>query len=151
MVLLAPPTPPPFSTIVVDPGCLPRIRFFPSRIRIFFHPGFRIRIKVFKYYFQPKKMVSKLCEIWSGLFIPDPDFLPIPDPGSRGQKGTGSRIWIPNTAFNYQSTVLTTLLDVSRYVPTVLPELAMQADPGGEDWSQKRRQQKVWASSYIIP
>jgi hypothetical protein len=22
---------------------------------------------------------------------PDPDFLPIPDPGSRGQKGTGSR------------------------------------------------------------
>ncbi len=22
--------------------------------------------------------------------IPDPDFLPIPDPGSRGQKGTGS-------------------------------------------------------------
>jgi hypothetical protein len=29
-----------------------------------------------------------------GLVIPDPDpdFLPIPDPGSRGQKGTGSRI-----------------------------------------------------------
>jgi hypothetical protein len=23
---------------------------------------------------------------------PDPDFLPIPDPGSRGQKGTGSRL-----------------------------------------------------------
>jgi hypothetical protein len=23
---------------------------------------------------------------------PDPDFLPIPDPGSRGQKGIGSRI-----------------------------------------------------------
>jgi hypothetical protein len=39
-------------------------------------------------------MVSKLSEIWSGLFIPDPDpdFLPIPDPGSRGQKGTGSRV-----------------------------------------------------------
>jgi hypothetical protein len=33
------------------------------------------------------------------LFIPDPDadFLPIPDPGSRGQKGTGSRIRIRNT------------------------------------------------------
>ncbi len=31
-------------------------------------------------------------EIWSGMFIPDPDldFLPTPDPGSRGQKGTGS-------------------------------------------------------------
>ncbi len=28
-------------------------------------------------------MVSNLSEIWSGLFIPDPDpdFLPIPDPG----------------------------------------------------------------------
>ncbi len=28
-------------------------------------------------------MVSQLQEIWSGLFIPDPDsdFLPIPDPG----------------------------------------------------------------------
>jgi hypothetical protein len=33
------------------------------------------------------------------LFIPDPDadFLPIPDPGSRGQKGPGSRI--RNTAY----------------------------------------------------
>ncbi len=31
--------------------------------------------------------------------IPDPDanFLPIPDPGSRGQKGTRSWIWICNT------------------------------------------------------
>jgi hypothetical protein len=33
-------------------------------------------------------MVSKLSEIRSGLFIPDPD------PGSRDQKGTGS--WIPD-------------------------------------------------------
>jgi hypothetical protein len=31
------------------------------------------------------------------LLIPDPDFLPIPDPGSRGPKGTGSRIRIRNT------------------------------------------------------
>ncbi len=33
------------------------------------------------------------------MFIPDPDpdFLPIPDPVSRGQKGTGSRIRIRNT------------------------------------------------------
>jgi hypothetical protein len=29
--------------------------------------------------------------------IPDPDFLSIPDPGSRGQKGIGSRIRIRNT------------------------------------------------------
>ncbi len=56
-----------------------------------FYPGFRIRIKEFKY-LNPKKMVPKLLEIWFGLFIPDPDFLHIPDPGSRGQKGTGSRI-----------------------------------------------------------
>ncbi len=41
----------------------------------------------------PQKIVSKLSEIWSRLFIPDPDpdFLPNPDPGPRGQKGTGSR------------------------------------------------------------
>jgi hypothetical protein len=31
------------------------------------------------------------------FYDPDPDFLPIPDPGSRGQKGTGSRIQIRNT------------------------------------------------------
>jgi hypothetical protein len=33
-------------------------------------------------------MVSKLSEIWSGLFIPDPDsdFLLIPVSGSGGQK-----------------------------------------------------------------
>jgi hypothetical protein len=44
----------------------------------FFHPGSRIRIK--------ELFLS------SGLFIPDPDpdFLPIPDPGPRIQKGTGS-------------------------------------------------------------
>jgi hypothetical protein len=35
----------------------------------------------------------------SVMFIPDPelDFLPIPDPGFRGQKGTGSKI--RNTVF----------------------------------------------------
>jgi hypothetical protein len=38
-------------------------------------------------------------EIWSGLFIPDPDpdFLPILDPGSRGKKCTRSRIPDPDT------------------------------------------------------
>ncbi len=36
----------------------------------------------------------------TGLFIPDPDpdFLPIPDPGSRGQKGNGSATLINNGA-----------------------------------------------------
>jgi hypothetical protein len=32
------------------------------------------------------KTVSKLLEKLSGMFIPDPIFFPIPDPGSRGQK-----------------------------------------------------------------
>ncbi len=60
----------------------PWSEFFPSRIRI----------KEFKYL--TRKIVSKFSEIWSELFIPDPDpdFLPIPDPGSRGQQSTGSRI-----------------------------------------------------------
>ncbi len=70
---------------ILDPGS----EFFPSWIPDpnSFHPGSRIRIKEIKYF---------------GLFIPDPDpdFLPIPDPGSRGQKGTGSRIRIYNTAQN---------------------------------------------------
>ncbi len=60
-------------------------RIFPSRI-----PDPHQRIK----YFNPNKMVSKLQEIWSGLFIPDPgsgSWL-FTHPGSRGQKGTGSRI-----------------------------------------------------------
>ncbi len=46
----------------------------------FFHPGtefFPSRIIL------TKKIVSNLSEVWFGLFIPDPDpdFLPIPDPG----------------------------------------------------------------------
>ncbi len=49
----------------------------------FSHPGSRIRIKELKYSMLAQTIVSKLSEIWSGLFIPDPDpvFLPIPDPG----------------------------------------------------------------------
>ncbi len=41
---------------VADPGCYPGSDFFPSRIQIF-----------------PSRMVSKLQEIWSGLFIFIPD------------------------------------------------------------------------------
>ncbi len=59
--------------------------FFPDPN--FFHPG--SASKNFK-------DVSKLLEILSRLFIPDPDpdLLPIPDPGSRGLKG--ARSWIPD-------------------------------------------------------
>ncbi len=39
----------------------------------FFHPGSRIRIRIkeFKFFFNPK-IVTKLSEIWSGMFILDP-------------------------------------------------------------------------------
>jgi hypothetical protein len=71
---------------IPDPGS----EFFPSRI---LDPLKRIQV------FEPKKIVSKLLEILFGLFIadPDPDFLTILDPGSRGHKGTRSRIRIRNT------------------------------------------------------
>jgi hypothetical protein len=79
-----------------------------SRIRIysipdpnFFHPGSRTRIKEIKY-FNPKKWFlstqkyDPCCLSRIRLPDPDPDFLHIPDPGSRGQKGTGSRIQDPD-------------------------------------------------------
>jgi hypothetical protein len=37
---------------------------------------------------------------------------PIPDPGSRGQKGTGSRIWIRNTGYGIWIRIL---LSISKY------------------------------------
>jgi hypothetical protein len=48
----------------------------------FFPPGSRIPIKELKYRIVTQKIVTKLSEIGSGWFIPDPDpdFLPIPDP-----------------------------------------------------------------------
>jgi len=48
-----------------------------------------------KKWFLSSRKYDPGCSSW----IPDPDadFLPIPDPGSRGQKGTGSRIQIRNT------------------------------------------------------
>jgi hypothetical protein len=80
---------------VAGPGCLSRI---PDPT--FFHPGSRIRIKEFKY-FNPKKwfLRSRKYDPGCSSLTPDldADFLPIPDPGSRGQKGTGSRIRIRNT------------------------------------------------------
>ncbi len=52
----------------------------------FFHPWPRIRIKEFKYFkFLTPKNISKLSEIWSGLFILDPDTDFFIHPGSRIQ------------------------------------------------------------------
>ncbi len=59
-------------------------------------------------------MVSKLSEIWSGLFIPDPDpdFLPIPDPGFKKAPDPGSETLRPTIAVvdipsSYQAISLT--------------------------------------------
>jgi hypothetical protein len=90
-----------------------RIRdVFPgSRIRLFSFPdpGFelfpsRIRIKELKYsIFNPKKWFLSSRKYDPGcsfrILDADPDFLPIPDSRSRGQKGTGSRIRIRNTGY----------------------------------------------------
>jgi hypothetical protein len=75
------------SGSVADPGCLSRI---PDPT--FFHPGSaskNLSILTKKWFLSSRKYDPG----WSSL-IPDSDadFLPIPDPGSRGQKGTGSRI-----------------------------------------------------------
>ncbi len=81
------------TSSVAEPGCWSRIRLFSI-----LDPGSRIRIKEFKY-FNPKKtkkwfLSSKKYDPGCSSRIPDPDadFLPIPDPGCRGQKGTRSRI-----------------------------------------------------------
>jgi hypothetical protein len=70
----------------------------------FFHPGSQVKnipdpgsaSKNLSIY-NPKKLFLSSRKYDSGIFIPDPDldfFYPsrIPDPGSRNQKGTGSRI-----------------------------------------------------------
>ncbi len=76
---------------VADPGCLSRIRIFPI-------PGSRVKKiprsgsawKNLSYLTQ--NIVSKLSEIWYGMFIPDPDLDFFTYPGFLCQKGTGSRI-----------------------------------------------------------
>jgi hypothetical protein len=72
---------------IPDPNCL--------------RPGSRIRIKEFKYFNLKKWFLSSRkydpgCS--SRIPVPDADLLPIPDHGSRGQKGTGS--WIPDPVCN---------------------------------------------------
>ncbi len=83
-----------YQLSVADPGC-PGSEFFPPRIPDpnIFHPGSASKnLSIFT-----PKMVSNL---------PDPDSLPIPDPGSRGHKGTGYRIQIRNTVSIYFSDIL---------------------------------------------
>jgi hypothetical protein len=95
----------------------PRSDFFPSRIPDpnCLHPRSRVRIKEFKY-FNPQKnkkwfLSSRKYDPGCLSRIPDPDadFLPIPDPRSRGQKGTGSRIRIRNTEFYFEKLLIVKL------------------------------------------
>ncbi len=66
----------------------PGSEFFPSRIPDpnFFHPWSALKNSSIL----TQKNVSKLSEIWSGFFIPDPDFLLIPDPGVKKAPDPGS-------------------------------------------------------------
>ncbi len=114
---------------VADPGCLSRILvFYPSRIsdtgswiqkqlpyrREGWKPQILQNLKLFYFWTAEEKnlgqisknirtftqkVVTKLSKIW----VWDPRSgirkKPFPDPGSRGQKGTGSRIRIRNIAF----------------------------------------------------
>ncbi len=55
-----------------------------------------------------QKIVTKLSKVWvwdPGSQIRDPE-KPIPDPGSWGQKGTGSRIRIRNTELMYHQVII---------------------------------------------
>ncbi len=66
------------------------------------------------WYLELKKVKKQCCGY--GKFIPDPDFSN-PDPGSRGQKGTGSRIWICSTELaknliNFYPKIVTMLSDI---------------------------------------
>jgi hypothetical protein len=70
-----------YRSSVADPECLSRIPdpTFSIPDPNCLNPGSRIRIKEFKY-FNPKKQIP----------VPDPDFLPIKDPGVKKAPDPGS-------------------------------------------------------------
>ncbi len=75
---------------VVDPGCFYRI---PNQT--FFHPGSRIQGQMIPDQDPHQKFLflsSRICDPGYSSRIRILIFLPIPDPGPRGCKGTGSRI-----------------------------------------------------------
>jgi hypothetical protein len=76
---------------VADQGCLSRIRILSILDPKFFHPGSLIQIKEFKC-FNPKKLFlsSRKYDPGCSSLIRILIFFPIPEPGSRGQKGTGT-------------------------------------------------------------
>ncbi len=100
-----------FPSRVPDPNFFhPGSEFFPSRIRIF--PS-RIRIQKFKYFNRRKWFLSsRKYDPGCSSRIRILTFCPSLDSGSRGQKDTGSRIRIRNTAahLNFFTHSLCTML-----------------------------------------
>ncbi len=83
-------------TSVADLGCLSRIRTvsIPDTGSASKNLSILTPKKTKKWFLSSRKYDPGCSSRIPG---PDADFLPIPDPGSRGQKGTGSRIRIRNT------------------------------------------------------
>ncbi len=77
-----------FSFFLTFFQCCGSGMFIPNPCYEFFHPGSASK----NWSILIQKMVSKLSEIWFGLFIPDqdPDFLPIPDPWAKKAPDPGS-------------------------------------------------------------
>ncbi len=75
-----------------------------------------VGLRYIKVILTQKLLLSSRNMIRDVLFIPDPDleFLPIPDPGSGGQKGTGSWITDPGSG----SATLFSFYMVYRYIIT---------------------------------
>jgi hypothetical protein len=88
--------------------------FIPDPESEVFHPGFQIKkAPDSRFRIRNKEFYSKNCSLALGnvigdvhpgsrIWIPDMDFFSILDPGSRGQKSTGSRIRIHNSDINEQ-------------------------------------------------
>jgi hypothetical protein len=79
-----------FNTMLLSQDIYPGSDFFPSRIRTVCIPDPGSASKNLSILTQKK---TKKYDPGCSSRIPDPDavFLPIPDPGPKGQKGTGSR------------------------------------------------------------
>jgi hypothetical protein len=107
----------------------PGSKFFPSWIRIFSIPGPGSASKNLSTGIFTQKIVSKLSEIWSGLFIPAPNFFT--HPGSRCQKGTESRI---RTATLHKRPSLALQWSVPLQPSMVLDPKILVESPGSQDF-----------------
>jgi hypothetical protein len=75
-----------------------------------------------------KKIFKKLLKIWSWAPGSEIRKKPILDPGSRGQKGTGSRIRIRNTGDNIQQISVTSVVDPDLNPDTTFQDVQMEPD-----------------------